>query len=117
MAGKKPNEEASERRPPGVWPPIRYLSQSFLLTQALDGFELEQRFSVLRPAEVPLDADQVVQANQMCQVAPDGNSLRAWGRCSASPTSTVADDETADLRRRRAVSARDVVSDPRVGPK
>jgi DivIVA domain-containing protein len=38
------------------------------------------------------------------------------GSDDVSPTSTVADSETADFHRRRTVSARDVLSDPRVGP-
>ena len=36
---------------------------------------------------------------------------------AASPTSTVAADETTDSRGRRTVSVRDVVGDPRVRPK
>ncbi len=34
---------------------------------------------------------------------------------NTSPTSTVADGETVDLRRRRVVNAHDFVSDPRAG--
>jgi hypothetical protein len=51
------------------------LSQSFLLAQALDGFELEQRLPILRPVDVSLDADEIVETNHSGWAPADGEGL------------------------------------------
>jgi hypothetical protein len=51
-------------------------AQPFLLAQPLDGLELHQRSLILRPAEVPLDANQVVETDHAYRAARELNRLR-----------------------------------------
>src|SRR2546428_11516792 len=46
-------------------------AQAFVFAQTLDGLELQQRFPVLRPAEIPLDADEVIEADHLRRTATD----------------------------------------------
>src|SRR6266581_255659 len=60
-------------------------AQAFLFAQTLDGLELQQRFPVLRPAEIPLDADEVLEANHLRRTATDGHGLDVWQQVLVRP--------------------------------
>jgi len=57
------------------WHAARLLAQSFPLAQALDGFELKERLPVLRPVDVSLDADEIVEANDLRRASADRYGL------------------------------------------
>jgi hypothetical protein len=57
----------------------------FLLAQALDGLQLEQRFPVLRPVDVPLDADQVVESDDLDRPSTDGDRLGMGDQLVVAP--------------------------------
>src|SRR2546425_5928485 len=64
---------------------IHRSAQAFVFAQTLDGLELQQRFPVLRPAEIPLDADEVIEADHLRRTATDGHGLDVWQQVLVRP--------------------------------